>query len=358
MSLTQPQLTMPATPAPLRPDDTGARILIVDDEPANVLLLQRILQNAGFTAVETLTDSREVLGFCGDSAPDIILLDLMMPHISGFEVMESLAPFVEREIYLPILVLTADVAPATRLRALTGGARDFLTKPFDHTEAVLRVKNLLETRRLYKKLQTQNVELEARVRERTRDLEHSQIEILERLARAAELRDDDTGQHTQRVGRMAAQLAAALKMDAAGVELIQRAALLHDVGKIGISDLILLKPGKLTPEEFEIIKTHTTIGATLLAEGHSPFVHMAQSIALTHHERWDGSGYPGKLAGDAIPLEGRILSVVDVFDALTNERPYKKAWPREEALAEIEKQAGRQFDPQVVAAFLAMAREF
>jgi PAS domain S-box-containing protein/putative nucleotidyltransferase with HDIG domain len=199
--------------------------------------------------------------------------------------------------------------------------------------------------------------LEERVQERTAELADSQIEILNRLARAAEYRDDNTGQHTQRVARTSALLAQSLGLPNEQVELIRQAAPLHDVGKIAISDLILLKPGKLTDEEFDTMKTHAALGAALLSDGHSDVVQLAERIAGAHHERWDGKGYPQRLAGEQIPLEGRILAIADVFDALTHERPYKKAWPAAEAVAEITRQSGQQFDPQVVAAFLTLPHE-
>ncbi len=199
--------------------------------------------------------------------------------------------------------------------------------------------------------------LEQRVYERTQELSHSQVEILDRLARAAELRDDATGQHTQRVARTAALLAEAMGLSSEQVSLIKQAAPLHDVGKIAISDLILLKPGKLTDEEFATMKNHTTLGAALLANGHSEAIRMAERVAGAHHERWDGTGYPNQLVGEQIPLEGRILAVVDVFDALTHERPYKYAWSTAEAVAEIARQSGRQFDPRVVEAFLTLPHE-
>jgi putative two-component system response regulator len=352
-----------------------ALILVVDDEPANVLLLQRMLRNAGYTNIQTAINGREAIEFCAVTPPSLVLLDLTMPEKNGFEVLEDLTPLRE-EFYLPVIVLTADVNPETKRRALTAGARDFLTKPFDHVEVILRVHNLLQTRSLTLQLRDHNRDLEQRVAQRTealrdsnrqlesfniqlqeskRAVEESQIEVLNRLAQAAELRDDDTGQHTQRVGTMAARLAAQLGLDEAHVELIRRAAPLHDVGKIGISDTILLKPGRLTPEEFEIMKTHAAIGGALLGHGQSPFMRAAEIIAMSHHERFDGGGYPHRLAGQEIPLEGRILSVVDVFDALTHERPYKKAWAVEAALEEIERQKGTQFDPEVVAAFLALS---
>jgi putative two-component system response regulator len=330
----------------------NARILIVDDQEANVLYLETILRKSGYTAFHSTQDSRQVQPMFEENRPDLILLDLMMPHLDGFAVMEQLKPLIAQDSYLPILVLTADISPETRRRALSSGASDFLVKPFDPTEVSLRIHNLLSAWFLHVLPQRQNAVLEAKVRERTQELEASQLEVLERLAQAAEFRDDDTGQHTRRVAEMAARLAAELGLPAEQVEMIRQAAPLHDVGKIGISDTILLKPGKLTNEEFDVIKGHAAIGARLLANGHSDFVKLAEIIALSHHERWDGRGYPHKLKEEEIPLEGRIVAIADVFDALTNERPYKKAWPVGEACAEIERQSGKQFDPRVVEAFL------
>lgn len=331
-----------------------ARILIVDDQEINVRLLERILRHVGYANLSSTTDSRQVLTLFTSSPPDIVLLDLTMPHVNGFEVMEQLRPLIPTEDYLPILVLTADVTSEVKLRALSAGAKDFLTKPFGTVEVLLRIENLLKTRLLHLQLREQNQILDEKVRERTLSLEEAQVEILERLAAAAEYRDDETGKHTQRVGQMSSMIADVLGLPDAEVGLIRRAAPLHDVGKIGIPDSILLKPGKLTDEEFEVMKRHTTIGARMLANGHSDLTQMAETIALMHHERWDGTGYPGNLRGEEIPLVGRIVSVADVFDALTHERPYKAAWPEEAALAEIERQSGRQFDPRVVEAFLSL----
>ena len=330
---------------------TAARILIVDDQPSNVLLLEGILQEEDYSAYRSITDSRQVLLVFLEYRPDLILLDLQMPYLDGFEVMKQLRAQIPPEAFLPILVLTADVTPEPKRQALAGGAMDFLTKPFDATEVILRIRNLLQTRALHLQLQNQNQLLEQRVRERTADLEETQNEILERLALAAEYRDDDTGEHTKRVGQMAAQIGQALGLPEAEVELIGRASLLHDVGKIAIPDSILLKPGKLSPEEFSHMKTHTTLGAKMLSGGRFALLQRAEEIARTHHERWDGTGYLG-LHGDTIPVAGRIVAVADVFDALTNERPYKQAWPYKEAIEEIQRQSGRQFDPRVVDAFL------
>jgi putative two-component system response regulator len=330
---------------------TTSRILIVDDQLSNVMLLEGILQEYDFTSVRSLTDSRQALSALIDFLPDLILLDLQMPYLDGFAVMKQLQACIAPGDFLPILVLTADITSDTKRRALSEGALDFLTKPFDATEVLLRIKNLLRTRALHLQLQGQNQLLDHKVRERTAELEATQVEILERLALAAEYRDDDTGEHTKRVGETAARIAEALGWPQTEVELLRRAAPLHDVGKIAISDLILLKPSKLTPEEFESMKAHARLGAQMLSGGRFPLLQLAEQIALTHHERWDGTGYLG-LHEEDIPIAGRIVSVADVFDALISERPYKRAWSVHDALEEIKRQSGRQFDPRVVEAFL------
>ena len=325
------------------------KILIVDDEKANVRFLEIILQQAGYTNVHSTTDSRQSRDLFCSIQPDIVLLDLAMPHFDGFAVMQQLNTQMNGNA-VPILVLTADATSVTKHKALKEGAKDFLTKPLDETEVLLRISNLLETR-------FHSVLLESKVRERTQDLEKAQLETLQRLALAAEYRDDDTGLHTKRVGFTAARIAEALDLPPEQIDLILRVAPLHDVGKIGISDAILLKPGKLTDEEFATMRQHTVIGAKMLSGSTSPWLQLAEQIALSHHERWDGNGYPQKLSGEAIPLVGRIVAVADVFDALTHERPYKKAWPLVEALTEIEAQSGRQFDERVIKAFLTLLHE-
>ncbi|HEY2435217.1 MAG TPA: HD domain-containing phosphohydrolase [Vicinamibacterales bacterium] len=331
---------------------TNARVLVVDDEEANVDVLRRVLARAGFTQVETTTDSRQAADLFVRQRPDLVLLDLHMPHLSGLEVIDRLNE-ISGASYLPILILSADLTPQARQDALSRGAKDFVAKPFMPDELLLRIKTQLETRLIYRQIQSQNQQLEATVRERTRALEDAQFEIIERLAAAAEFRDDNTGHHTQRVGQMSALLAREIGQAADQIALIRRGAELHDVGKIGIPDAILLKIGRLTPEEFEVVKTHTTIGGRILSGSRFPLLRIAEEIALSHHERWDGSGYAGLRGGD-IPLAGRIVAVADVFDALTQQRPYKPAWTVGDAIAEIARQRGRQFDPDVVDAFLRM----
>jgi putative two-component system response regulator len=338
----------------VRAEHRGARILIVDDEQPNVLLLERILAEAGYVRVESTTDPMLVLPLIDGFRPDLILLDLHMPRLDGFDVMEQVAATVDPVHRPPILVLTADVAREVKHRALVAGARDFLTKPLDMDEVLLRIGNILDIRFLEQALRDEKSSLEERVRERTRDLEDAQSETFERLALAAEFRDDVTGDHTRRVGSTAALIAGALGLASEEIDMLRRAAALHDVGKIGIPDRILLAPRSLTVEEFEIVKKHTQIGARLLSGSKSPILAMAEEVAWSHHERWDGSGYAG-ISGTDIPLVGRITTVADVFDALTHRRPYKPAWPFEKAIAEIRQQRGAQFDPDAADAFLHIA---
>jgi putative nucleotidyltransferase with HDIG domain len=333
-----------------------ARILVIDDHEANVDALTRILHRAGFASVHGATDPMMGVTMAREWNPDLILLDLHMPRLDGFGVLDAIRPQLTDGRYLPVLMLTADSSDETKRRALAGGVKDFLTKPFDATEALLRIENLLETRFLYAALHEQNQLLEQRVLERTRDLEAAQVEILQRLAAAAEFRDDDTGQHTQRVGQLAALLATQLGLPREQVELIRHAAPLHDVGKIGIPDSILLKPGRLTNAERRVMQTHANIGATMLAGGHSTLVHAAERIARSHHERWDGNGYPDARAADQIPIEARIVAVADFLDALTHDRPYRKAWSLTKTVNAIVAERGAHFDPAIVDALLATQR--
>ena len=319
------------------------------------MLLGRILKRAGYDRVESTSDPRRAAALCESLNPDLVLLDLHMPGLDGFAVLEELRRASPADSYLPVLMLTGDGSAEVKLRALAAGATDFLSKPFDATEVVLRIRNLLETRHLYRLLRVQNTHLEARVRERTQALEDSQLEILERLANAGEHRDDDTGRHTQRVGQLSAALAHAMQLPAPFIEVIGRTAPLHDIGKIGIPDSILLKPSPLTADERAVMESHSEIGAKILAGGRSALIRSAEEIALHHHERWDGTGYPHRLRGAAIPVAARIVAIADVFDALTHDRPYRAAWPVEAAMKEIVAHRGTQFDPDLVDALVRLA---
>ncbi|MHA6480869.1 HD domain-containing phosphohydrolase [Paenibacillus sp. strain BS8-2] len=332
----------------------NAKFLIVDDQEYNISLLIRILTRAGYTNLVTTTNPLEVESLFAEHQPDIVLLDLHMPEMDGFTVLERLREWKPESEYLPILVLTADVTPEAKKRALHEGASDFISKPFDRTEVVLRIQNFLATRFYHLKLQERNYNLEQRVRERTQELEMAQAEILDVLSRTAEYRDDETGHHTKRVGDLAERIALSMGLLPEEATLIGRAAPFHDIGKIGIPDGILLKPGRFTPEEFAKMKEHADIGANILQGSVFPVLQTAGVIALTHHEKWNGTGYPQGLSGEAIPLAGRIVALADFYDALTHERPYKQAWTPAEALKEIKLQSGQHFDPNVVEAFLRL----
>lgn len=329
----------------------NARLLLVDDEEDNLEVLRRILEADGYRNIRTTIDPCEVSSLTVDFDPDLILLDVVMPMMNGHDVLEGLQELGLLAPYRPVLVLTSDHSRQAQREAWEKGANDFLTKPLSPSEVRLRVRNLLETRMLHKALRVQNEQLEDRVRERTAALEEARLQVLYRLARAAEYRDDDTGQHTRRVGATSGRIARAIGLDAATSTGIEMAAPLHDVGKIGIPDAILLSNATLTAAEFEVMKTHCVIGADLLSSPDVPLLQLASEIALSHHERWDGAGYPRGLAGEEIPLAGRIVAVADTFDALTHSRPYKKAWSCQEALDELRRLSGAAFDAEIVEVF-------
>ncbi|MCU0971980.1 MAG: response regulator [Gammaproteobacteria bacterium] len=344
------------TPAPPGAAHLDARVLVVDDQPSNTLLLQRILAGEGYQHVVVTNDPTMVRDLHRATPFDIILLDIRMPKLDGFGVMRLLQEDTDDD-YVPILVLTAQTDDETRLRALAEGAKDFVTKPFNRAEVVNRIRNMLEVRLLHKRLREHNEQLERRVQERTTEIHETRLEIIRRLGKAAEYRDNETGFHIVRMSRYSEITARSLGLNEAMAELILNASPMHDIGKLGIPDRILLKPGPLDAEEWEIMKTHAAIGAEIL-DGHgSTLLQMASRIARCHHERWDGSGYPAGLAGKDIPLEARIVTVADIFDALTSRRPYKEAWSVDRALDEIRHAAGRHLDPAVVKAFLGALPE-
>jgi len=326
---------------------SGARILVVDDEESNVRALRKLLRAAGYTNTFTTTDPREAYGLYRDHDPDLVLLDLHMPELDGIGVLEQLRAAATPHTYLPVLVLTGDSSQQARRRALAAGAKDFVTKPFEVDEVILRIHNLLETRFLHREITADNHALERRVDERTVELDGAYLDTLERLSLAAEFRDDETGRHTERVGEAAALLGAALGLAEEDLFLIRRAAPLHDVGKIAIPDAVLRKPGPLTSDEWEIMKGHAAMGAQILSGGRSRVIQLAEEIARFHHEQWDGNGYPEGRSGEEIPLPARLVMVADVFDALTSDRVYRKAWPTAEVLEYIQEYAGRRFDPHI-----------
>ncbi|HUX36871.1 MAG TPA: HD domain-containing phosphohydrolase [Rectinemataceae bacterium] len=328
-----------------------ARILIVDDEVANIKLLARMLETEGYTNLVQIQDSRKVLDEYHKARTNLILLDLRMPHLTGYEVMAGLKA-LDDPLMPPVVVLTAEKGRQALLQAFESGARDYLTKPFEMDELLARVRNMLEVNRAQLLLYQQREMLDAMVRARTEELLRTRMQVIEKLVRASEYRDNETGRHIIRVGRTASLLACQAGMGAQLCEDMLHAAPMHDVGKIGIPDAILLKKARLDPAEFEIMKRHTHIGAQLLEtqEDHG-ILRMAGEIAYSHHEKWDGSGYPEGLEGENIPKSGRIVALCDVFDALTSVRPYKPAWTVDAALEYIHQNRGRHFDPGIVDLF-------
>lgn len=336
----------------------NAQLLIVDDEPANVLLVKQILTKAGFLNLDSTQDPREVMALHAIKQYDLILLDLNMPELDGFGLMDQFRNLPEEKVP-SILVLTAQNDMDHRLRALDSGARDFLCKPFDLNELTVRVRNLLEVQLFHNFLRNQNKLLEERVRDRTKELvdaqfkiQQSRLQVIRRLGRAAEFRDNETGLHIIRMSKTAELLARSAGLGDYQCELLLNASPMHDIGKIGIPDYILLKPGKLNENEWEIMKSHAQIGADILAGDDSDLLVMARDIAISHHEKWDGSGYPKGLSGEDIPFVGRVTALSDVFDALTSERPYKKAWPVEEAIQYMQDNRGLHFEPRLVDIFM------
>jgi cyclic di-GMP phosphodiesterase len=370
-----PALRTPtAARVPLSASLRQAKVMVVDDEPTNIKVVQRLLQLAGYANFVTTTDSTAALGLIRKEKPDVVLLDLMMPNVSGLEILAEIRSD-DKLSFLPVIILTAAADRETKLQSLELGATDFLGKPLDPSELVARIRNVLSVKAYEDRLLHHSQDLESAVRQRTADLEKSRQDLIHCLARAAEFRDDDTGNHILRVGKFVRLVAEKLGVSEDDAQLLEQASQLHDVGKIGIPDAVLLKPGKLTKEEFtamqqhcqfgghilhtgsepedEQLQKHTQLGAQILENGSSPILETAVRIALSHHEWWDGTGYPQGLAGEEIPLEGRITAVADVFDALSSKRCYKEAYSLDESLAIMRRERGTHFDPKVLDAFLA-----
>lgn len=327
-----------------------SRILIVDDESANLKLLDKMLSGQGYDRLVLVQDPREVLARYGEARPDLILLDINMPHLDGYQVIEQLKSL--NDVLLPpIIILTAQLGHEHLIKALAAGVRDFIGKPFDRTELLMRVQNLLDAQVAHRMLHDQKAVLEEMVHARTEALNQTRLQVVRRLGRAAEYRDNETGLHIIRMSQISALLAKSLGWSDLDCELMLHASPMHDVGKIGIPDAILLKPGKFEPDEWEVMKTHASIGADILDDDNSDLLRLAREIALNHHEKWDGSGYPNGLSQANIPQSARIVAVADVFDALTSSRPYKKAWTVEDAVAFILDNGGMHFDPEVAAHF-------
>lgn len=338
------------------------RILVVDDVEQNVALLGSLVRSLGYE-VETARDGLEalakmVLGI------DLVLLDVMMPGLDGYEVARRVRADPRTED-LPIILVTVLDSREDRLRAIQAGASDFIAKPVDKSELLVRIASQLKLKEAQDALKRSQAELEERVVARTEALRLSceeaaeanrrtygaHVDTIRRLVLAAELRDTDTARHILRISRYSVVLARALRMSPGDTEILGHAVTMHDVGKIGIPDAILFKRGALTPEERRVMESHTLIGGRILASSPSELMQLGEVVALTHHERWDGSGYPRRLRGEDIPLAGRICTVVDVFDAMTTARPYRGGLPVEEVLAEMRRGRGKHFDPAMLDLF-------
>ncbi|KAB2917436.1 MAG: response regulator [Dechloromonas sp.] len=327
-------------------------VLIIDDSDINLTLIKALVLKLGECQPVLFENPLQALEWCRDHVPDLVIVDYMMPDMDGLRFIAAFRALHGRT-EIPILMITANDQKDVRYEALIGGANDYLTKPIDRIEFSARARNMLALRQGQKFLADRARHLAELVDARTREIRDRERELIFRISRAAEFRDPETGAHIQRMAHYSQVIARGLDLDATVQKLILEAAPMHDVGKIGIPDYILLKPGKLTVEEFEVMKGHARLGHELLKDSHSEIMQAGAEIAISHHEKYDGSGYPAGLKGTAIPLFGRIVAVADVFDALTSERPYKKAWALEDALHFLEEGRGAHFDPLCVEAFLA-----
>ncbi|MEW6087621.1 MAG: two-component system response regulator [bacterium] len=333
------------------------KILVVDDEPVNIKLLEANLIPNGYDVI-TASDGEEALRKVLAEDIDLILLDVMMPKMNGFEVTKKLKTD-EKTRLIPVILVTALSGLQDRVKGIDAGCDDFLSKPVERPELLARVKSLLTVKAYHDCMQDYEKKLEYEVAKKTKELQSAldkvntaHLETIYCLSRAAEYKDEHTGSHIQRMSNYAAVIAENIGLDKQSVKQILYAAPMHDIGKIGIPDHILLKPGKLTPGEWEIMKQHTIIGAEILANSEADFIKLAEVIALTHHEKWDGSGYPKGLKAAGIPAAGRICAIADVFDALTSKRPYKEIFPVEKSFAIIKDGRGNYFDPEMTDAFL------
>lgn len=353
---------MDTSPPVLVPPIRPGRILVVDDDEPLRRVLEARLCAMGHEVIMAV-DGEDGLNKATRESPDLVLLDIMMPKLDGLATARRLKAS-PRTCHIPIVMVTAMGEVQDRVRALEAGADDFLTKPVDPSELKARVQSLLKVKAYNDHMRHHQQELESAVAKKTESLREAlhkiqvaSLDTIYRLSRAAEYKDEDTWDHVQRVSDYAVAVAGRLGQPKSFTEMLLYAAPMHDVGKIGIPDRILLKPGKLDADEWRIMQTHAAIGASILAGSDSELLQMAATIALTHHEKWNGMGYPSGLQGNTIPIAGRITAIADVFDALCSRRPYKEPFPVEKALSLIRSESGKHFDPAVVDALFAVQPE-
>ncbi len=333
------------------------RVFIIDDDDTNLMLAEQIVLRTGVaTVIDTFLDPIEAVARCAETMPDLVLVDYMMPGMDGHEVVRRLRALpAARDV--PIVMLTAANERSVRQKALELGATDFIAKPIEPSEVKARLSNLMALRRSHLQLRDRNAWLADEVRRATKAVVDREEELIVKLSRAAEFRDPETGAHISRMAHFSRLIAAALGQSEEECDLILRTAPMHDVGKLGIPDGILLKPGRLNPAEMDVMRRHPRIGYSILDGGDSRLIRLGAEIALTHHEKFDGTGYPDGLRGEEIPLPGRIVAIADVFDALTSERPYKPAWEVTKARSFLQDNSGSHFDPACVEAFMAVWAE-
>lgn len=325
------------------------KVVIVDDTQMSLTMLQYLVRKLPDCEAICFTDPYEALGWCGTNQPDMLIVDFMMPDLDGTTLVGH---FRQLHQDIPVLMVTANHDMALRYEALQKGVTDFLNKPLDNTEFIARAKNMLVLRKNQKLSADRISWLDDEVRKATDMLVEQERKTIFCLAKAAEYRDPETGSHILRMAHYSLHIAKMMGLSSKDQELLLEAAPMHDIGKVGTPDAILLKPGRLTIEEFEIMKQHAEIGFKVLSQMHSPLLEAAAQIAYTHHEKFDGSGYPRGLKGEGIPIFGRIVAVADVFDALTSARPYKRAWSIDDAVAFLRDGKGKHFDPVCVDAFM------